>query len=82
MENVEERAADTAAAMDREARLISEAIALVASGGSRRVVVGGIAFGEVLLDPARRLALQAGVRLVPVWRDDGGPDVAIEAIRE
>ena len=54
---------------------------MVASGGSRRVVVGGLRFGEALLVPARVLAAEAGVRLIPLWMpDDAGADIAIERI--
>ena len=61
--------------------LVRDAIAMVASGGSRRVVVGGLSFGETLLDHARGLATEAGVRLVPLWMpDDAGADIAIERI--
>jgi hypothetical protein len=71
------------ATLEYEMRLIREAIAMVASGGAPRVVLAGIHFGETLLDPARRLALDAGVRLVPLWRaDEAGADIAVERIRE
>jgi hypothetical protein len=67
--------------LDHELSLVREAIALVASGGSARVVVGGLRFGEALLTTARDLAAQAGVRLVPLWMpDDAGADIAIERI--
>ena len=50
-----------------------DAIAVVAAGGARRVVVGGLRFGEALLDPASALAAAAGVKLVPLWMpDDAG----------
>ncbi|HET9758061.1 MAG TPA: hypothetical protein VFP66_16285 [Candidatus Limnocylindrales bacterium] len=84
MEEVEDQALQVVpAALEREMRLIREAIALVASGGAPRVVLAGISFGETLLDPSRRLALEAGVRLVPLWRaDETGADIAVERIRE
>jgi hypothetical protein len=64
----------------RELRVVSEAVAFVASGGSARVVVAGLCLTEYLLEPATRLADDAGVRLVPLSRRDGdGIDVAIEA---
>ena len=69
--------------LEHELRLIREAIAMVASGGAPRVVLAGIRFGETLLDPSRRLALEAGVRIVPLWRaDEAGVDIAVERIRE
>jgi len=83
MDDVEDQVAQVVpATLEHEMRLIREAIAMVASGGAPRVVVAGINFGETLLDPARRLALEAGVRLVPLWRaDEAGADIAIERIR-
>lgn len=56
---------------------------MVACGASPRVVVAGIAFGEEILDAARRLALEAGVRVNPLRNPDGrGADLVIETIRE
>jgi hypothetical protein len=67
--------------LEHEMNLLREAIAMVASGGSRRVVVGGLRFGEALLVPAQGLATEAGVRLVPLWMpDDAGADIAVERI--
>lgn len=67
--------------LEHEIDFIRDAIGMVASGGSRRVVVGGLHFGEALLDPARTMASQAGVRLVPLWMpDDAGVDIAVERI--
>jgi hypothetical protein len=76
-------AAASATEVERETRLVREAIAMVAMGGSPRVVVAGIQHGPVLLDAARRLALEAGVRVNPIWRDNERlADVAVERIRE
>lgn len=67
--------------LEHEMNLVREAIAMVATGRSRRVVVGGIRFGETLLIAARAMATEAGVRLVPLWMpDDTGADIAIERI--
>jgi hypothetical protein len=67
--------------LEHEMNLVREAIAMVAGGTSRRVVVGGLSFGESLLVPARELAAQAGVRLVPLWMpDDAGADIAFERV--
>jgi hypothetical protein len=67
--------------MVRETRLVREAIAMVAAGASPRVVVAGIRYGEALLDDARRMALEAGVRVNPIWRqDDQGADIVVEPI--
>lgn len=69
--------------IERELRLVREAIAFVSSGGASRVVVGGIHFGEALLRPAGLLALDAGVRIVPLWTsDEAGVDIAVERIGE
>lgn len=67
--------------LDAELRMVREAIALVASRRSRRVTVAGLRVGEAILEPARRLALDAGVRLVPLWTGDGSRlDIRIEAL--
>jgi hypothetical protein len=67
--------------LELEMRLVREAIALVASGGAPRVSVAGIRFGEALLEPARRVALQSGVRLVPLWSaEEAGVDILVEPI--
>lgn len=69
--------------LEQEMSLVREAIAMVAAGRSRRVVVAGIRFGETLLAPARAMASEAGVRLVPLWMpDDAGVDIAIERITD
>ena len=76
-------AEQVARTLEHEMNLVRDAIAMVASGASRRVVVGGLRFGETLLAPARGLAAEAGVRLVPLWMpDDTGADIAIERIDE
>jgi hypothetical protein len=82
MENIADRAAEfVPATLEREMRLIHEAIMLVASGGAPRVVVAGLSLGIALLDPTRRMALEAGVRIVPLWRaDEAGVDIAVERI--
>jgi hypothetical protein len=64
-------------------RLVREAIAVVAFGVSPRVIVASLRLGDQLLDPARRLASEAGVRLVPLWHsDEAGVDIAIERIAD
>ena len=69
--------------LERELRLVREAIAMVAGGGSTRVTVAGLHFGEALLTTARSLATEAGVRLVPLWMpDDAGADIAVERIAD
>ncbi len=70
------------ATLEKEMRLIREAIALVASGGAPRTVVAGLQLSDALLAPARLMATEAGVTLVPLWRtDDSGLDFAIERPR-
>ena len=67
--------------LEHEMSLVREAIAMVANGSSPRVALGGLRFGEALLEMARELAAEAGVRLVPLWMpDDAGADIAIERI--
>lgn len=64
-----------------EERLLEEAIALVASGRSRRVVVAGLPDTPLVLGAARRSADRAGVRVRPLPEIRPGiVDVAIERI--
>lgn len=49
--------------LDRELQLVREAIQLVATGGSRRVVLAGIRFGAEDAGLAALDARRAGVRL-------------------
>ncbi len=80
-QSTDQSAAWVGQTLEQEMNLVREAIAMVASGGSRRVVVGGLRFGEALLVPARGLATESGVRLVPLWMpDDAGADIAVERI--
>ncbi len=46
--------------LDSELILLRDAIAMVAGGGSPRVVVSGLRFGEALLEPGQALASAAG----------------------
>ena len=69
--------------LDQELALVREAVAMVAAGASPRVIVGGLRFGEQLLEPARGLAAEQGVRIVPLWMpDDAGVDIAVERITD
>lgn len=73
----------TTAAMERETRLVREAIAMVAMGASPRVVVAGIRYGESLLIAARRMALEAGVRVNPIWKNDhAAADIVVVPIHK
>jgi len=74
-------ARDVGRTIEHEMLLVREAIAMVAGGASPRVTIGGIHFGEALLVAARGLAVEAGVRLVPLWApDDAGADISVERI--
>ena len=65
--------------LERELELVRSAVAMVASGASRRVVLGSLQFGEQLLAPAGQLAAAAGVRAVALWNaDEAGAGIAIE----
>jgi hypothetical protein len=68
--------------LDGELRLVEQAILLVASRAAPRVTVAGLRLGDAILDAARRLAEEAGVRVVPLWApDDGRTDIRVEADR-
>lgn len=84
MEDVRDRIQEVVpAGFEREFQLVREAIAMVASGGSRRVVLAGIRLGDQLFEPGSRLALEAGVRLARLESADGtGVDLAVEPIKE
>lgn len=47
--------------------LVESAIAMVADGHASRMQLGGLAFGDALLDHARRFAAAQLVRVIPVW---------------
>jgi hypothetical protein len=80
-ESADQTATRVGRTLEHEMGLVREAIAMVATGGLRRVVVGGLRFGEALLVPARALATESGVRLIPLWTpDDAGADIAVERI--
>jgi hypothetical protein len=62
--------------------LVREAILMVASGAAARVVLAGRPVSIGVVDRARRLALEAGVRVIILPRNDAvGHDLAIEQIR-
>jgi hypothetical protein len=71
--------ASVADALAAEMGLIREAVLLVASGHSPRVIVAGLTFGEDLLSPARVLAAECGLRIEPHWAaDEVGASLAVE----
>jgi hypothetical protein len=77
------RPSRTARVLQRESRLVREAIALVASGGARRVVIAGLRFGDDVVDPARTAAGESGLRIRALGRTSGsGIDLSIEATGE
>lgn len=60
-----------------------EAIAMVASGVTPRVVIAGIRYGEQILDSARRVGLASGVRVNTLRRSDrDAADLVVEPIYE
>ena len=67
--------------LETEERLLEEAIALVASGRSRRVIVAGLPDSALMLDVVRRSADRTGVRVrrLPEIRS-GIVDLAVEAL--
>jgi hypothetical protein len=67
-------------AVEHELRMVHEAIALVASGATPRVIIANIKFGSLVLDAARRIALSQGLRVRPLWRADMEADLAVEPI--
>ena len=67
--------------LEREMELVIAAIRMVAAGGAPRVTVGGLRLGDQILDAARDMARQAGVRIVPRWTtDESGVDIAVERV--
>jgi hypothetical protein len=68
--------------LDGELRLVHEAILMVAAKGAPRVLVAGLRLGSQILGPARLLAEQSGVLLVPLWTaDEDRLDIRIESAR-
>jgi hypothetical protein len=65
---------------ERELRMAREAIAMVASGATRRVVIAGIRHGEQILESARRMGLESGVRVNTLRAHNDGADLVIEPI--
>lgn len=79
--HVDRMSAAVPATLDREMSLIREAIAMVASGQSPRIIVASLHFGHELLDPAREIATSKGVRIVPLWTiDEADTGLAVEAM--
>ena len=65
--------------LDLEIGLVADAIAMVAGGQSPRITVAGLRLGDAVLEPARSLAREAGVRIVPQWTaDESGVEITVE----
>jgi hypothetical protein len=65
--------------LDQELSLVRDAIRLVASGGTNRVTLAGLRFGEELIEPNRRMARDAGIRIRPLWgTGDESVDLVVE----
>ena len=78
IDDLDEAVGDT---LDRELRIVEEAIALVESGQTPRVVLASLALSDQLLEPATSMARGRGVRVIPIWHaDENGLDLAIERI--
>jgi hypothetical protein len=54
-------------ALAREMALVDSAVEMVATGRAVRMQLGGLAFGDALLDHARRAGEQRRVRVTPRW---------------
>jgi hypothetical protein len=64
-------------------RLAHEAIVMVASGATRRVVIAGIRHGDEILESARRIGLASGVRVNALRQPEkDASDLVIEPIYE
>ena len=67
---------------ERDLQLLREAIAMVAIGAAPRVVVAGIHHAAAVVDPARRLAIESGVRLNLLRLEHDTADLAVEPTTE
>lgn len=47
--------------------LVESAVEMVAGGHASRMQLGGLAFGDALLDHARRVGAARHVRVTPLW---------------
>ena len=80
METLTDRSGDAVVrTVDVELALVRDAIAMVAAGGSPRVVVAGLRFGDKIIAQAEVLAEASRVKVVPLWSsDESGADIAVE----
>jgi hypothetical protein len=78
-EDADPRPPEESDPLDIELRLVREAVWMVASGAARRVVLAGLHCANEILGTAGEVALEPGVRLLPLWRpDERGVDIAVE----
>ena len=64
--------------IDREAKLLTEAIYMVATGGAPSTTIAGLRLGEAAIAVVGPLAAEQGVVLEPLWNsDEGGIDVRV-----
>jgi hypothetical protein len=71
----------TATPPDDNLLLLDGAIALIASGGARRVTLVAVQAAEALLPAAQALAREQGVIVRAIWRSGGaGCDIAVEPV--
>jgi hypothetical protein len=62
-----------------ELRIVQQAILMVSCYGTPRVVIAGLRYGDLILEPAERLAAEAGVQVVPLeTATPGRLDLAVE----
>jgi hypothetical protein len=54
-------------ALEREMALVDSAVEMVATGHAARMQLGGLTFGDALLDHARRVGAQRRVQVTPHW---------------
>jgi hypothetical protein len=54
-------------ALEREMALVDSAVEMVATGHAVRMQLGGLVFGDALLDHARRVGAGRRVRVTPHW---------------
>jgi hypothetical protein len=81
MDTAVPRRQPTVRQLDRELDLVEGAIRMVASGEATTVRLGGLQFGEQLLEQAGSQARAAGVRVSALWTstDEGPVGLLVEA---
>jgi hypothetical protein len=81
METAGPRRQPTVRQLDRELDLVDGAIRMVASGEATTVRLGGLRFGEQLLEHAGLQAGAVGVRVSALWTstDEGPVGLLVEA---